>query len=147
MLDAFSGIKKDPLKELEPLFEETTENPVIIKDITFYSMCEHHLLPFWGKANIGYIPSNKIVGLSKISRALDVLAKRPQVQERLTNQMKDCLITKLNPQALIVYIEAEHLCMTMRGIKQPGSSVITIAQFKSSNEQNHNLELLTSMIK
>jgi GTP cyclohydrolase I len=110
-------------------------------------MCEHHLLPFWGKANIGYIPSNKIVGLSKISRALDVLAKRPQVQERLTNQMKDCLITKLNPHALIVYIEAEHLCMTMRGIKQPGSSVITIAQFKSSNEQTHNLELLTSMIK
>ena len=100
-----------------------------MRDITFYSMCEHHLVPFFGKAHIGYIPgeSGKVTGLSKLARLIDGLAKRPQVQERLTSQVADALVDKLDPSAVIVVLEAEHLCMAMRGIRKPGATTTTSA--------------------
>ena len=132
---------------LDPLFHEDTQNPVIVTGIQMHSMCEHHLVPFFGMASVAYVPNNKIVGLSKIARALDILCKRPQVQERLTEQLKHCLAEKLSPKALIVKIEAEHLCMTMRGVKKPGTKVTTIASYiaKDSNQTDSNL--LLSLLK
>ena len=98
---------------------------VIEKDITFYSTCEHHLLPFYGKAHIAYIPNGKVVGLSKLARTVDVYARRPQIQEKMTSQVADALEESLNPRGVMVMIEAEHTCMTMRGIKKPGSKTVT----------------------
>lgn len=106
---------------------ETHDEMVLIKDIPFYSMCEHHLLPFFGFAHIAYIPDGKIVGLSELPKALDYLAKRPQVQERLTSQLANLLMEKLKPKGCIIVIEAEHLCMSMRGIKKLGAKTITSA--------------------
>lgn len=100
-------------------------NMVIVKDIPFYSTCEHHLVPFFGKAYVGYIPNGKIIGLSKIVRLVDAIAKRPQVQERITNTVADLLVDMLNPVGVMVVIKAEHLCMSMRGIKKPGTTTVT----------------------
>ena len=102
---------------------------VLVRDIPFYSMCEHHLVPFFGKAHVAYIPAadGRICGLSKLARLVEAFAKRPQVQERLTAQVADTLIAELNPQGVIVVIEAEHLCMSMRGVKKPGAKTITSA--------------------
>ena len=100
---------------------------VIEKDITFYSMCEHHLLPFYGKAHVAYVPDGKVVGISKLARTVEVFARRPQIQERMTGQIADALMQCLNPKGAIVLIEAEHMCMTMRGIKKPGSKTVTYA--------------------
>ena len=100
---------------------------VIEKDITFYSMCEHHLLPFYGKAHVAYVPDGKVVGISKLARTVEVFARRPQIQERMTGQIADALMLCLNPKGAIVLIEAEHMCMTMRGIKKPGSKTVTYA--------------------
>ncbi|MCG2766981.1 MAG: GTP cyclohydrolase I FolE [Anaerolineae bacterium] len=125
--EIFSGLDKNPVEELEVTFEENHEEMVILRDIPFYSMCEHHLLPFHGVAHVGYIPSSRVVGISKIARTVEILARRPQLQERLTSQIADTIMEGLNPRGVAVVIEAQHLCMTMRGIKKPGSIVVTSA--------------------
>ncbi len=126
--DIFSGTGKD-VKDVVKIFEtEEHDEMVILKDIPFYSVCEHHLLPFLGKAHIAYIPrKNKLLGLSKLARIVELYAKRLQLQERLTSQIADTMMEIVNPLGVLVIIEAEHLCMTMRGVKKPGSKMITSA--------------------
>ncbi|MGQ9683511.1 MAG: GTP cyclohydrolase I FolE [Anaerolineae bacterium] len=125
--EVFSGIGCDPGVVLGVTFEENHQEMVILRDIPFYSMCEHHFLPFHGVAHVGYIPRGRILGISKIARVVDILARRPQLQERLTGQIADALMETLNPQGVGVVIEAEHLCMTMRGVRKAGSVVVTSA--------------------
>jgi len=126
--EIFSGISKDPAKELEVLLSEKHDEIVLLKGIPLYSMCEHHLLPFVGKAHIAYVPkNNKVTGLSKLARVVEILSKRLQVQERLTTEIADVVMKKLKPMGVMVIIEAEHLCMSMRGVKKPGVSTITSA--------------------
>lgn len=127
--ETFAGLEDNPGKHLEVFFqEEQHEELVLIKDIPFYSMCEHHFVPFFGKAYVGYIPKNgKLTGLSKFARVVETVAKRPQLQERLTSTVADIIVERLNPHGVIVIVEAEHMCMTMRGVKKPGSKTITSA--------------------
>jgi GTP cyclohydrolase IA len=125
--EVFGGIYEDPGEELRVGFEEGHQEMVILKDIPFYSMCEHHFLPFHGLAHVGYIPSGRVVGASKIGRVVEILAKRPQLQERLTTQIANTIVSVLEPKGVAVIIQAEHLCMTMRGVKKPGSNIITSA--------------------
>ncbi len=126
--EIFSGVGKDPSKEINIFHNEDNEEMIMVRDIPFYSMCEHHLVPFIGKAHIVYIPKKgRITGLSKLVRVLEAFAKRPQVQERLTSQIADALMKKIQPQGVLVIIEAEHLCMSMRGVKKPGSVTATSA--------------------
>jgi GTP cyclohydrolase I len=127
--ELFTGIKKDPKDDLEIGFELGHREMVILKDIPFYSMCEHHLLPFFGFAHVGYIPSEdgRIVGISKLARVVETIARRPQVQERMTTEIADAIDDGIHPAGVAVVLQAEHLCMTMRGIKKPGSNVITSA--------------------
>jgi GTP cyclohydrolase I len=125
--EIFSGIGCDPAEVLTVTFEEHHQEMVILRDIPFYSMCEHHFLPFHGVAHVGYIPRGRILGISKIARLVEILARRPQLQERLTGQIADALMTAIQPQGVGVVIEAEHLCMTMRGIKKPGTTIVTSA--------------------
>ncbi|MDI7276421.1 MAG: GTP cyclohydrolase I FolE [Anaerolineae bacterium] len=125
--EIFSGVGADPVRELGVTFQENHEEMVILRDIPFYSVCEHHFLPFHGVAHVGYIPRGRILGISKVARVVEVLARRPQLQERLTGQIADALMGSLQPAGVAVVIEAEHLCMTMRGIKKPGSTVVTSA--------------------
>lgn len=124
--EMFSGLKEDPKDQFSTFFSEGYDEMILVKDIPFYSMCEHHLVPFYGLAHVAYLPSNgKVTGLSKIARAVEVAAKRPQLQERLTTQVADALDEAMKPKGIFVMIEAEHLCMTMRGIKKPGSKTVT----------------------
>ena len=127
--EIFAGIGKDARDELTVGFEEGHREMVILRDIPFYSMCEHHLLPFYGVAHVGYIPNEegRVVGVSKLARVVEVFAKRLQLQERMTSQIADAILEALQPDGVAVVIQAEHLCMTMRGIKKPGSNVITSA--------------------
>jgi len=127
--ECFAGLYENPAEFFETTFDEHHEEMVLVRDIPFYSMCEHHLAPFFGKAHVAYIPAKDghICGLSKLARLVDTFAKRPQVQERLTSQVADTLIEQLHAQGVIVVIEAEHLCMSMRGIKKPGSRTTTSA--------------------
>ena len=125
--EIFGGLEEQP-EELLEVFKEEHEEMVLIKDIPLYSMCEHHLLPFYGLAHVAYIPSKqKVTGLSKLARVVDSYCKRPQIQERLTRQIADTIMKVLTPQGVLVVIEAEHMCMTMRGIKKPGSKTVTSA--------------------
>jgi GTP cyclohydrolase IA len=126
-VELFSGLDLDPRAELAVDFEEEYEEMVILRDIPFYSMCEHHLLPFYGVAHVGYIPSEggKVVGVSKLARVVEICARRPQLQERMTKQIADAIFEALQPDGVAVVIQAEHLCMVMRGIKKPGATVIT----------------------
>ena len=124
--EVFSGLKEDPREYFKTVFHEGHEELVLVKDIPFYSMCEHHLVPFFGKAHIAYIPRDGIVtGLSKLARAVETVAKRPQLQERITSTIADSLLETLNPHGVYVMIEAEHMCMTIRCIKKPGSKTVT----------------------
>jgi GTP cyclohydrolase I len=125
--EIFSGLSTPPEKILNPIEGETHDEMVLIKDIPFYSVCEHHMLPFIGRAHIAYIPAGNIVGLSDLAKALEHFAKRPQVQERLTSQLADMIMEKIKPKGAMVIIDAEHLCMSMRGIKKPGSKTVTSA--------------------
>lgn len=126
--EIFSGVLQDPKKELEVVLDQKHEEIVLLKGIPLYSVCEHHLLPFIGRAHVAYIPkAGRVTGLSKIARVVDILAKRPQVQERLTTQIADIIMLKLRPRGVMVVIEAEHLCMSMRGVKKPGALTVTSA--------------------
>ena len=126
--EILSGIKKDPGKELEVLLSEDHDEIVLLKNIPLYSICEHHLLPFIGKAHVAYVPQNsRVTGLSKLARVVDILAKRLQVQERLTTQIANVIMKKLRPKGVMVVVEAEHLCMSMRGAKKPGVTTVTSA--------------------
>ena len=124
--EIYGGLYEDPAVHLKKQFSVERNDMVIEKDITFYSVCEHHLLPFYGKAHIGYLPNGKVVGLSKLARTVDVFARRPQIQEKMTAQIARALEENLNPRGVIVMLEAEHTCMTMRGIKKPGSKTVTM---------------------
>ena len=126
--EILGGIKVNPEKELEVVFEKEHDEIVLLKGIPLYSICEHHLLPFIGRAHVAYIPSNnKVTGLSKLARVVDTLSKRLQVQERLTTDIAEIIMRKLQPKGVLVVIEAEHLCMSMRGVKKPGVMTITSA--------------------
>jgi GTP cyclohydrolase I len=126
--EILSGTRDDPEKELEVIFEKEHDEIVLLKNIPFYSMCEHHMLPFIGKAHVAYIPSNnRVTGLSKLVRVVDIFAKRLQVQERITTDVADIIMKKLKPRGVMVIIEAEHMCMSMRGVKKPGVMTITSA--------------------
>ncbi|MGC3978333.1 MAG: GTP cyclohydrolase I FolE [Paludibacteraceae bacterium] len=141
------GYEQDPEKILNSaMFTEDYRQMVIVKDIDFYSMCEHHLLPFFGKAHVAYIPNKKITGLSKIARVVDIFARRLQVQERLTTQIKECIQHTLEPMGVIVVIEAQHLCMQMRGV-QKQHSVTTTSDFTGVFQQAKTREEFMELIK
>ena len=125
--EIFSHGEQDPRQALGATFKEDHHEVVLVKDIPFYSMCEHHLMPFFGRAHVAYIPKGKIVGISKLARVVEAFARRPQVQERMTSQIADLINKMLRPNGVAVVIEAIHTCMTMRGVKKSGSSVITSA--------------------
>jgi GTP cyclohydrolase I len=127
--ELFSGMDMDPVSELKVGYELGHREMVVVKDIPFYSMCEHHLLPFFGSVDIGYIPdvSGRVVGISKFARVVEIFARRPQIQERMTTQIADAIMEGIQPQAVGVVIQAEHLCMVMRGVKKPGTNIITSA--------------------
>lgn len=119
------GLTEDAGTHLRKQFSVENNNMVLEKDITFYSICEHHLLPFYGKAHVAYIPNGRVAGLSKLARTVEVFARRPQIQEKMTAQIADALEKHLRPKGVMVMIEAEHLCMTMRGVQKPGSKTVT----------------------
>lgn len=126
--EIFSGIRQDPRKELEIILDQKHDEIILLKGVPLYGVCEHHLLPFVGKAHIAYIPKGgRVTGLSKLARVVDILAKRPQIQERLTTQIAEIIMSKLKPQGCMVVIEAEHMCMSMRGVKKPGALTVTSA--------------------
>lgn len=126
--ELYGGMEEDPAIHLKKMFHTDNHEMVLEKDITFYSTCEHHMLPFYGKAHIAYIPDGKVVGLSKLARTVEVFARRLQLQEQLTDQIADALMVHMQPKGVMVLIEAEHLCMTMRGIKKPGSRTVTLSR-------------------
>ncbi|WP_371932653.1 GTP cyclohydrolase I FolE [Bacillus carboniphilus] len=126
--EVFSGLRDDPKEYFQTIFGEDHEELVLVKDIPFYSMCEHHLVPFFGHAHVAYIPKGgKVTGLSKLARAVEAVAKRPQLQERITSTVADSIVDSLDPHGVMVIVEAEHMCMTMRGVKKPGSKTVTSA--------------------
>lgn len=126
--EVFSGLNEDPKEHFKTVFGEDHEELVLVKDIPFYSMCEHHLVPFYGRAHVAYIPKGgRVTGLSKLARAVEAVAKRPQLQERITSTVADSIVETLEPHGVMVVVEAEHMCMTMRGIKKPGAMTITSA--------------------
>lgn len=134
--EVFGGLAIDPTEYLKVGFEVAHDEMVILRNIPFYSMCEHHFLPFHGEAHLGYIPDGRVVGISKLARVVEGYARRPQIQEQLTSQVAEAIMDTLNPDGVAVVIEAEHLCMTMRGVKKPGSRMITSAMrglFKQSS--------------
>lgn len=141
------GYQQDPEAILRSaLFEEDYRQMVVVKDIPFYSLCEHHLLPFFGKAHVAYIPNGKITGLSKVARVVDVFARRLQVQERMTTQIKECIQNTLNPLGVMVVIEAEHLCMQMRGVQKP-HAVTTTSDFTGAFNRPETREEFMNLIR
>ncbi|HIY61574.1 MAG TPA: GTP cyclohydrolase I FolE [Candidatus Eisenbergiella pullistercoris] len=124
--ELFAGMDQDAAEPLSRQFEVSEAGIVLEKDITFYSMCEHHMLPFFGKAHVAYLPDGRVAGLSKLARTVEVYARRLQLQERLTAQVADALMEHLKPKGVMVLLEAEHMCMTMRGVKKPGSRTVTV---------------------
>jgi GTP cyclohydrolase I len=124
-----SGLSEDPARHLKVTFDADHDEMIMVRDVPFYSMCEHHLVPFFGQAHVAYIPGTdgRITGLSKVARLVDGFAKRPQVQERLTSQIANAMEDALSPRGIVVILEAEHLCMAMRGVRKPGSTTVTSA--------------------
>ncbi len=137
--EIFSGMDEDAAVPLSKVFTAENDGMVLEKDIVFYSMCEHHLMPFYGKAHVAYIPDGKVVGLSKLARTVEVYAKRLQIQERMTGQIADAVMEQLAPKGAMVVLEAEHMCMTMRGVKKPGSKTVSIAT-RGAFEGNEELQ-------
>ena len=125
--ELFAGIAADPAVHLKRVFHEQYDGVVLLRDVDFHSLCEHHLLPFHGKAHVAYLPNGKVVGLSKLARTVDAFARRPQVQERMTCQIADALMEHLAPKGAVVVVEAEHLCMKMRGVQKPNGTMVTSA--------------------
>ncbi len=125
--EIFAGLYEEPRAHLSKVFTVDNNEMVLEKDIVFYSSCEHHLMPFYGKAHVAYVPNGKVVGLSKLARTVEVYARRPQIQEQMTGQIAEAIMEHLGPQGVMVMVEAEHMCMTMRGVKKPGSKTVTIA--------------------
>lgn len=144
--EIFEGLHYDPREHLRVGFEVAHDEMVILRDIPFYSMCEHHFLPFHGEAHVGYIPDGRVVGISKLARVVEGYARRPQIQEQLTSQIAEAIMDVLQPDGVGVVIEAEHLCMTMRGVKKPGSRMMTSAMRgdfrKSDSTRSEFLSLL-----
>ena len=134
--EIFEGLWMDPREHLKVVFEVAHDEMVILRNIPFYSMCEHHFLPFHGEAHVGYIPDGKVVGISKLARVVEGFARRPQIQEQLTSQIAEAIMEGLHPDGVAVVIEAEHLCMTMRGIKKPGSRMVTSAMRGDFKQQS-----------
>ncbi len=146
--EVFSGLDHDPKEYFETIFSEDHEELVLVKDIPFYSMCEHHLVPFYGTAHVAYIPKDgRVAGLSKLARAVESVAKRPQLQERITSTVADTIMETLKPHGVMVVVEAEHMCMTMRGVKKPGSSTVTTAVRGSFKEDPQARSEVLSFIK
>jgi GTP cyclohydrolase I len=131
-----AGMREDPRKHLKTVFNERYEEVVLLRDISFQSICEHHLLPFMGRAHVAYLPAGKIVGLSKLARLVEGYARRPQVQERLTTQIADALMEELHPAGAVCVIEAEHTCMTLRGVRKHGSTMVT-SELRGIFKENH----------
>lgn len=125
--EIFSGMEEDASEHLSKVFTVDNNEMVLEKDIVFYSMCEHHMLPFYGKVHVAYVPDGKVVGLSKLARTVEVFARRLQIQEQMTGQIADAIMEFLAPQGVMVVVEAEHMCMTMRGVKKPGSQTVSVA--------------------
>ncbi|MEQ2528358.1 GTP cyclohydrolase I FolE [Bacillaceae bacterium CLA-AA-H227] len=123
--EVFAGVGVNPETALTTTFAEDYDGMVVVKDINYYTFCEHHLIPFFGKAHIGYIPNGRVIGLSKFARLVELVAQRPQVQERMTTQMAEAIMNVLNPEGVIVSVEGQHLCMCARGVKKPGSATVT----------------------
>lgn len=145
--EIFGGMQQDAAEPLEKRFHVSNNAMVLEKDITFYSTCEHHLLPFYGKAHVAYVPNGEVVGLSKLARTVEVYARRPQLQEQLTAQIADALMENLNPKGAMVIVEAEHMCMTMRGIKKPGSKTLTFVTRGIFNEDEQLVNRVFDMVK
>lgn len=145
--EIFSGMDETPAEQLSKTFSVNGSNMVVEKDIVFYSTCEHHLMPFYGKAHVAYIPDGKVVGLSKLARCVEVFAKRPQIQEKMTAQIADAIMEYLKPKGVMVMAEAEHMCMTMRGVKKPGSKTVTFAARGVFEEDERLQEKFFGMVK
>ena len=145
--EIFSGMEADPADILNTTFASSESELVIEKDITFYSMCEHHFMPFYGKAHIGYVPNGRVAGLSKLARTVELYAKRPQIQERMTSQIADALMEHLGARGAVVLLEAEHMCMTMRGVKKPGSKTVTVATRGILTKESPEYHTFLQMIK
>ena len=144
----FAGLHQDPAEHLSKTFDIEHDELVLVKDIPFYSTCEHHLVPFHGSAHIGYIPGKdgRVTGLSKLARLVEVFARRPQVQERLTTQIVEALVEHLNPAGAIVVVECEHMCMSMRGVKKPGAKTVTSAVRGQLREQATRAEAMSLIL-
>lgn len=145
--ELFAGMDTDAGEHLSKVFSVENSQMVLVKDIEFQSMCEHHMLPFFGRAHIAYIPNGKVTGLSKIARTVEVYARRLQIQERMTGQIADAMMEHLAPQGVMVVLEAEHMCMTMRGIRKPGSKTVTIAARGLFEQEEALQNRVFSMIK
>lgn len=145
--EIYGGLTENADEHLQKQFSVENNEIIVEKDITFYSTCEHHLVPFFGKVHIAYIPDGKVVGLSKLARTVDVFARRPQIQEKLTAQIADALNGALSPKGVMVMVEAEHLCMTMRGVKKPGSKTSTTVMRGEFRHDLHLQQMFFSLVK
>lgn len=145
--ELFAGLNTSAESHLSKTFTADTSGLVVEKDITFYSLCEHHLLPFYGKVHIGYVPDGKVVGLSKLARTVEVYARRAQIQEQLTTQIAEAVMEYLNPKGVAVMIEAEHMCMSMRGIKKPGSVTVSLECRGIMNEDSGLMDTFFRLVK
>jgi GTP cyclohydrolase IA len=146
--EVFSGLHDDPRAYFDTIFSEEHEEVVLVKGIPFYSMCEHHLVPFFGHAHVAYIPQDgRVAGLSKLARAVETVARRPQLQERITSTVAEAVLEKLQPAGVMVIVEAEHMCMTMRGVKKPGARTVTTAVRGSFKEDAQARAEILSLIK
>jgi len=145
--EIFAGMDENPSVHLSRTFASSGSDIVLEKDITFYSMCEHHMMPFYGKAHIAYIPDGKVVGISKLARTVEVYAKRLQIQEQLCDQIADAIYDELGAKGVMVMLEAEHMCMTMRGVKKPGSRTVTVSSRGAFADNESLKQTFFSMLK
>ena len=145
--EIYGGLDEDAKSHLSKTFTSTKADMVVEKDITFYSTCEHHLLPFFGVVHIAYIPDGKVVGISKLARTVEVYARRPQIQEQMTGQIANAIMENLSPKGVMVMVEAEHMCMTMRGVKKPGSKTVTYTALGEFEDNKELRELFFNSVK